>query len=157
MTHPGGLIFMTFMAVVCIAVGIGMGIYIAGGAAKGMTVETQWDPLINQINGEITRTRITDDMIKSHYDITGEWYYEMGTVATKTYTADGQRITFTDEAFAPCLYDDGIAPEAGTELMFFYTVDETYVSSGANYKRIFTTGDPNEFEYVGSHGAYVAQ
>lgn len=158
-THPGVIIFMTFMAVVCIAAGIGMGIYISGGAAKGMTVETEWNPVINQINGETTRTKITDDMIKSHYqdkyNITDEWYYEIGTVATKTYTAEGQRITFTDEAFAPCLYAEGGAPEPGTELMFFYTVDETYLSSGANYKRIFTTGDPDEFEYAGSHGAYV--
>ncbi|MBR4557578.1 MAG: hypothetical protein IKO15_08865 [Clostridiales bacterium] len=160
--HPGSLVFMIVMSLLCVGVGVGLGIYLTTGAAKGMTVETQWNPLIEEINGETgdSRTKVTDDQIKSLYldkfNITSEWYYEMVTVATMNYTADGQVITFTDEAFNSILYTDGTAPKPGTVMMIFYTVDEEYVESGGIYKHSFASGDPEKFVYVGSHGAYVA-
>ena len=160
--HPGALVFMIIMALLCIGVGVGMGIYVTTGAAKGMTVETQWNPVIDEINGDAgdTRSKVTDDMIKSYYldkqNITAEWYYEEVTVKEKNYTAEGQVITFTDEAFNSILYTDGTAPQPGTVMMIFYTVDEDRVASGYRYKRSFTSGDPEQFVYVGSHGAYVA-
>ena len=161
MTHPGGMVFMIFMSVVFIAVGVGMGIYIASGAAKGMTVETQWNPIVEEINGENSRTKITDDMIKSFYldkqNITGEWYCETAVVATKEYTANGQSITYTDPTFNGAIYPDGEAPEPGTVLILFYTVDEDFVQYGTKYKRVFGTADPESFEYAGSHGAYVPE
>ena len=80
----------------------------------------------------------------------------MVTFATMNYTADGQVITFTDEAFNSILYKDGTAPKPGTVMMIFYTVDEGYVESGSRYKHSFASGDPEKFVYVGSHGAYVA-
>ncbi len=160
--HPGSLVFMIIMSLLCIGVGVGLGIFLTTGNAKGMTVETEWNPLIEEINGETgdTRSKVTDDMIQSLYldkfNITDEWYYETVTVGTRNYTAEGQVITFTDETFNTILYTDGTAPQPGTVMMIFYTVDEDYVDLGYSYKRSFATGDPEEFVYVGSHGAYAA-
>jgi hypothetical protein len=101
--------------------------------------------------------QITDEMIEQYYsaDIGNkEWYFDTVTVAAKNYTSDGQKITFTDDTFISLLSPDGQAPEPGTELMVFYTIDEDYLESGYKYKRIFTTGKPGEVEYVGSHTSY---
>lgn len=161
MLHPGATVFRIFMAVACIGVAAGLGIYVSAGAAKNMTVETEWNPMIEKINGEteVRLSQITDDMINIQYaDKIGSgknWYYETGVVATKDYTSDGQSITFTDKTFNGVLYPDGSAPEPGTVMLLFYTVDEEYVSTGVNYKRIFVSGDPDKFEYSGSHTAFV--
>ena len=163
MTHPGALVFKIFMAVACIGVAVGMGIYVAIGAAEGMTVETKWNPAIEKLNGvtESTRTQVTDEMIESLYvdklNLTGEWYYETGVVDTVTYTADGQIITYTDKAINSVLYTDGSAPEPGTVMLLYYTVDKEYLEYGKGYKRTFASGDPDKFEYVGSHTAYKAE
>ena len=163
MTHPGAMAIQIFMGVACIAVAVGLGIYVASGAAKGQDVETHWHPAIEKLNGvtETTRSQITDDMVVSKYhekfSDSKEWYYESAVVATKDYKADGQSITFTDEAFNGVIYPDGSAPEPGTVMLLFYTVDEEYVEYGKKYKRVFLTGDPEIFEYAGSHKAYVAE
>ena len=160
--HPGAVVFMIILSLLCIGVGAGLGIYVTTGAAKGMTVETQWNPLVDDINGEAgdPRSKVTDDMIQSLYldklNITDEWYYETATVGTRNYTAEGQVITFTDETFNSILYTDGTAPQPGTVMMIFYTVDEEYLDLGYKYKHSFASGDPEKFVYVGSHGAYDA-
>ena len=161
MTHPGVIVFQLVMGLLCFGVAVGLGIYTASGAAKDMTVETSWNPVIEEINGttepEITVLQITDEMIEKYYSDkiqNKEWYFDTVTVATKSYASDGLTITFTDNTFVSLICPDGQAPEPGTELMVFYTVDEEYVESGYMYKRIFTTGKPGEFEYVGSHTSY---
>ncbi len=161
MTHPGVIVFQLFMGLACFAVAVGLGIYLMSGAAKDMTVETEWNPAIEKINAEIKnkRTQVTDDQIKSLYldkfNITSEWYFEVGTVASKEVTPDGEIITFTDEAFNTVLYTDFTAPDPGTKQLLFYTVDEEQVTYGKGYKHTFTSGDPERFEYVGTHGAYI--
>ena len=161
MTHPGVIVFQLVMGLLCFGVAVGLGIYTASGAAKDMTVETSWNPVIEEINGttepEITVLQITDEMIEQYYSDkikNKEWYFDTVTVATKNYTSDGQTITFTDETFVDLICPNGQAPEPGTELLVFYTIDEEYVETGYKYKRIFTTGRPGEFEYVGSHTSY---
>ena len=120
MKHPGVIVFQTFMGVACLAVAVGLGIYLISGAAKTMTVETEWNPVIDKINGdeESKLIQVTDNDIESLYvqklNITSEWYYEIGTVATKEVTADGEVISFTDEAFNKVIYSDFTAPEPGT-------------------------------------------
>ena len=159
MTHPGAISFMIIMGVLCLGVAVGLGIFAASGAAKDMTVETSWDPLIEDVNGatEPTILQVTDEMIEQYYPdkvSNKEWYFDTVTVASKEYTRDGQRIIFTDDTFNTVIYEDGSAPEPGTVLMVFYTIDEDYVEGGYRYKRIFTSGEPGEFEYVGSHTSY---
>ena len=158
-THPGGIAFQIIMGLLFVGVAAGLGIYTASGAAEGLTVETSWNPAIEEINGETepSALQITDEMIEQYYsaDIGNkEWYFDTVTVAAKNYTSDGQKITFTDDTFISLLSPDGKAPEPGTELMVFYTIDEDYLESGYKYKRIFTTGKPGEVEYVGSHTSY---
>ncbi len=161
MTHPGVIVFQLIMGILCFGVAVGLGIYMSTGAVKDMTVETSWSPLVEEINGaaetEPTLPQITDEMIEKYYSDkiqNKEWYFDTVTVATKSYASDGLTITFTDDTFVSLICPDGQAPEPGTELMVFYTVDEEYVESGYMYKRIFTTGKPGEFEYVGSHTSY---
>ena len=72
-------------------------------------------------------------------------------MAQKETTDEGQAITFTDETFNGILYKDKTAPEPGTSLIIFYTVDGTKLLSGKRYKRMFTTADPGKYEY------YLAQ
>ncbi len=99
-------------------------------------------------------------MIREYYleklNITQEWYYEVGVVATVEDTADGQLITYTDESINAVLYTDRSAPEPGTSQLLYYTIDEDCLSYGKNYKRTFASGDPEKFVYVGSHTAYSA-
>ena len=161
MNHPGVVAFQVIMGVLCLGVAIGLGIYTSTGAVSDMTVETSWSPLVEEINGaaetEPTLPQITDEMIEQYYSDkiqNKEWYFDTVTVATKSYASDGQTITFTDETFVDLICPDGQAPEPGTELLVFYTIDEEYVETGYKYKRIFTTGRPGEFEYVGSHTSY---
>lgn len=162
MTHPGSVAFQIIMGILCLGVAAGLGIYVSTGAAKNVTVETEWNPVIEKINGaeEDTRTRITDDMIREYYleklNITQEWYYEVGVVATVEDTADGQLITYTDEAINAVLYTDRSAPEPGTSQLLYYTIDEDCLSYGKSYKRTFASGDSEKFVYVGSHTAYSA-
>jgi len=162
MKNKGALILKLFLAVVCITVATGMGIYVANGSAKGMTVETSWNPAIERLNGvtESTKKQITDEMVKTQfvdkYNITGEWYYETVVIASKEDSAEGQSVKFTDETFGGILYTGSNVLEPGASLIVFYTVDEEYVQHGTKYKRVFTTADPDTFEYVGSHKAYIA-
>ena len=159
-THPGAIIFQGFMAVACMAVAIGMGLYVAAGSAKGMTVETEWSPLINKINGDETssKTKVTDEMIEELYvnkKFPGqEWYYEVVTVAENEPVADGVRIIYDDESFCTVINVDGTEDKPGTVLMVYYVIDEELLATGKHYKRSFAKGDPELFEYVGSHGAY---
>ena len=69
MTHPGAVAFQIIMGVLCLGVAVGLGIYVSTGAAKNTTVETEWNPVIEKINGveEDTRTKVTDDMIEEYY------------------------------------------------------------------------------------------
>ena len=163
-THAGAIAFMIVLALLCIGAAVGMGIYTASGAARDMTVETEWNPVINQINGETEPTlmQVTDDMIQQAYagKLNGstDWYFETAVVAKKDTTADGVEISFTDPAINFILFKDGNAPEPGTEMLLFYTVDEEYLNDyGIRYKRVFSSGVSGEFEYVGSHGAFVAE
>ena len=131
------------------------------GSAKTMTVETEWNPVIDKINGdeESKLIQVTDNDIESLYvkklNISSEWYYEIGVVATKEVTADGEVISFTDEAFNKVIYADFKAPEPGTKLLLYYTVEEERIEYGKGYKHSFASGDPDRFEYVGTHGAYI--
>lgn len=161
MKHPGAIVFQIFMGVACIAVAVGLGIYLMSGAAKDMTVETEWNPVIDKINGDTENKliQVTDEDIQSLYldkfAISSEWYYEVGVVATKETTSDGEVISFTDEAFNKVLYSDFTAPEPGTKLLLYYTVEEERLESGKGYKHPFASGDPDKFEYIGTHGAYI--
>ena len=160
MTHKGALALEIGMALICIAVAVGMGIYIVNGSAKDMTVETQWNPAINKINGETESSviQVTDEMIQELYvdklSYIDEWYVETCTVASTKITAEGEVMSFEDKTFQNILYPDCSAPEPGTKLTVFYYIDEEYLPYGEYYKRSFTSGDPALFEYVGSHGAY---
>lgn len=163
MTSPGLLIFQSVMAILFIGVAIGLGIYTFNGGAKGLTVETQWNPVIEEING-VTETetkptvlQITDEMIEQYYadKINGkEWYCEIVTVSTLQHAEKGQIIEFTDNTFNAVLYPGNNAPLPPAQLVVFYTVDEDFVEGGYMYKNIFTSGEVGEIEYVGSHGAY---
>lgn len=159
-THKGAIIFQIVMALLFIGVAVGMAVYVAGGSAKDMTVETQWNPAINQLNGETenSRTPVTDEMIQELYvnkvDYIDEWYVETCIVASTRITADGEVLTFEDETFNEILYPECNAPKPGTELIVYYYIDETQVEYGKRYKRSFATGDPDKFEYVGTHGTY---
>jgi hypothetical protein len=161
MKHPGGIVFKIIMGAACIAVAVGLGIYLMNGSAKTMTVETEWNPVIDKINGDEKSKliQVTDNDIESLYveklNITSEWYYEIGVVATKEITADGEVISFTDEAFNKVIYADFKAPEPGTKLLLYYTVEEERLEYGKGYKHSFASGDPDRFEYVGTHGAYI--
>ena len=75
-------------------------------------------------------------------------------VASTRITADGEVLTFEDETFNEILYPECNAPKPGSELIVYYYIDESRVGSGKRYKRSFTTGEPDKFEYVGTHGAY---
>ena len=160
MTHKGALVLEIGMALICIAVAVGMGIYIVNGSAKDMTVETQWNSAINKINGETESSviQVTDEMIQELYvdklSYIDEWYVETCTVASTKITAEGEVMSFEDKTFQNILYPDCSAPEPGTKLTVFYYIDEEYLPYGEYYKRSFTSGDPALFEYVGSHGAY---
>ncbi|MBR3463288.1 MAG: hypothetical protein IKH20_11505 [Clostridiales bacterium] len=158
--HPAIISFEVFLAVAFVTIAIWLGIYTASGAAKNMKLETKWNPAIEKINGETESnlTKITDEMIQTMYKeklgSDQKWYVETAVVASKETTDEGQAITFTDEAFNGILYKDGNAPEPGTSLIIFYTVDGTRLLSGKHYKRMFTTADPLKFEYSGSHTAF---
>ena len=160
LTHKGALVFEFFMALACVAVAVGLGIYTLSGAAKNMTVETEWNPAINKINGETESSliQVTDEMIQTLYvdktDYINEWYIETCTVASVKTTTDGEVISFEDQTFRNVIYPDFNAPEPGTRLVVFYYIDEEYVSYGQSFKRVFTSCTPDQFEYVGSHGAY---
>ena len=56
---------------------------------------------------------------------------------------------------AEILYTDNTAPEPGTELLIFYVINEENLQYGIRYKNSVSTADPNKYEYVGTHGAYV--
>ena len=161
MKHPGAIVFQVFMALACIAAAVVLGIYVKSGAAAGMTVETEWNPVIDKINGdeENKLIRVTDDDIQSLYldkmAVTSEWYYQIGVVATKEVTPDGEVISYTDEAFNKVIYKDFTAPEPGTKQLLYYTVEEERLESGKGYKHTFASGDPDKFVYVGTHGAYI--
>lgn len=160
MTHAGGSAFMIFMAVACIAVAVGMGIYVAAGSAKDMTVETEWNPMIDKLNGDekVSLTKISDDMIQKTYVDkeypSQEWYYEVATVAGNEITKDGVRVSFDDDSFCYVITTDSTGKKPGDKCMLFYVIDREYLDYGKGYKIIFATGDPEVFQYTGSHGAY---
>ena len=159
-THPFTVSFEILMGVAFTVIAVGLGIYMLTGNAKNMKLETKWNPVIEKINGETesTLTKITDEMILTMYKeklgSDQKWYVETAVVAAKETTDEGQAITFTDEAFNGILYKDKNAPEPGTSLIIFYTVDGTRLLSGKHYKRMFTTADPAKYVYSGTHAAY---
>ncbi len=160
-THPGAIGFQIFMAVLCLGVAVGMGIYVSAGAAAGMTVETEWNPIVEKINGGTSdnRTEITDEMMDSDYakraGISSAWYYEEGVIDEVKYTADGKSYDFTDKTFNGVLFQDGTDPAPGKVMLLFYTVNESEVQYGTGYKHVFMTGDPDRFVYTGTHTAYI--
>lgn len=160
-THPAVIGFEIFLAVAFVSIATWLCFYTASGAAKGMKVETKWDPAIEAINGttETTRYQVTDEIINEKYkkDLSGnkQWYVETITVKTKDTTNNGQVIYFTDDTFNGILYKKD-APEPGTVRIAFYTIDDENLPSGKKYKKIFSLADPEAFEYTGSRKAYGA-
>ncbi|MBR6960126.1 MAG: hypothetical protein IKH76_06565 [Clostridiales bacterium] len=159
-THPVAIGFSIFMGLAFIGVAVGLGIYTAGGYAAGTKVDTKWNPLVEKINGNNPDlVDITDDYMTENYidkQFPGkEWYYERGVVTGKEQVEGGTAIELSDDSFMRILYTDNTAPEPGTELLIFYVINEENLQYGIRYKNSVSTADPNKFEYVGTHGAYV--
>ena len=162
-THPGVIIFACVMGLLFLGATVFMGTYLAKGSAKNMTVETKWNPEIYGESGESesvsTKLQITDAMMEEAFaeDIKGAdgWYCELATVSGHEEAQNGIRESYTDEAFCSVICPKGKEHEVGKQILVFYTVDQDLLSEGGiGYKRIFTFGDPDEVDYIGSHGAY---
>lgn len=164
-THKGGIAFMIIMGLISAGVAVFLGIYVMSGAAKTMTVETQWNTPVDLVNNdsetvtETTLMQITDDMIEQAYadQLKGEdWYIETVTVKT-THTSAGSDVVelyFSDDTFYRANTDDKTLTP-GTELLVFYTVDEDRKADDLPFKIVFSFGRPGEFNYTGSHKAYA--
>ncbi len=164
-THKGGIGFMIIMGIISLGVAVFLAVYVFSGSAKTMTVETQWNTPVDLVNGEetvaeTTIRQLTDEMIEEAYadQLKGEkWYIETTTIKYTHTPADSDVIElyFSDDTFVRGLTkDDTLKP--GTELILFYTVDEEYKEDDQPYKFVFSFGRPDEFEYAGSHSAYVS-
>ena len=161
--HKGGLAMAIVMGIAFTAVAVGLAWFVGTGRADDMTVETQWDPLVNRINGETERNvaELTDEMVQeniaSKLQPGEEWYYEIATVGSKEVTEKGEVISFTDPTFNTILYTERDAPEPGTQLLVFYVINEEVLEYGIRYKSELCTAYPDQYEYVGTHGAYVPE
>lgn len=164
-THKGGIALMIFLGVISAGVAVFLGVYVMSGAAKTMTVETQWNTPFDTAGGgsepvaETTLIQLTDDKIEQIYkdQLNGEkWYVETVTIKTTQPSADSDviEIYFSDDTFYRGLTDDeSLTP--GTELIVFYTVSEEYREADMPYKFVFSFTRPGECEYTGSHKAYA--
>ena len=157
------IIFACVMGILFLGATVFMGTYLAKGSAKNMTVETKWNPEIygesDESESVSTKLQITDAMMEEAFaeDIKGAdgWYCELATVSGHEEAQNGIRESYTDEAFYSVICPKGKEHEVGKQVLVFYTVDQDLLSEGgAGYKRIFTFGDPDEVDYIGSHGAY---
>lgn len=162
--QPVAVILPVVMGLMFLGAAIFMGTYVLNGSAKTMTVETQWNPAVNKINGETESTteakiQLTDEKIEQTYakeiQNSGGWYVEYVTVADHEDGGNLMIESFTDESFAMIACKKGKEHEPGKKLLCFYTVDKEKLSeSGSHYKNCFSFGDPDKVEYKGSHGAY---
>ena len=145
MTHPGVIVFACVMGLLFLGATVFMGTYLAKGSAKNMAVETKWNPAIygesDESESVSTKLQITDAMMEEAFaeDIKGAdgWYCELATVSGSVICPKGKEHA------------------VGKQVLVFYTVDQDLLSEGGTgYKRIFTFGDPDEVDYIGSHGAF---
>lgn len=122
------------------------------GLSGNYTIETGSGSRV--VSGPVS---VNDEMIEEMYasDIDGrEWYIETMTIDSIETSDSNIILRFEDPGMRGVRIPSTDQYEEGDSIYILYTIDEEYLDSGAQYKDTFILIDPDEYVYIGNHGAY---
>ena len=122
------------------------------GLSGNYTIETGSGSQV--VSGPVS---VNDEMIEEMYasDIDGrEWYIETMTIDSIETSDSNIILRFEDPGMRGVRIPSTDQYEEGDSIYILYTIDEEYLDSGAQYKDTFILIDPDEYVYIGNHGAY---